>query len=104
MRIEAILMAIIANISRPLAKSVMRTAWIHGGALRAPPCIEGEVMGDFAMGCELFAIFPMKGTWLHAKTTQHNAMSILVAATNTRKFQVTQHTHVDMGAAPASLF
>ena len=60
----------IANNSRPMVKSPMKTAWIHGGALRAPPCIEGEVMGDFAMGRELFAIFPMRGAWLHAKTTQ----------------------------------
>ena len=66
----------IANNSRPIAKSPMKTAWIHGGALRAPPCIDGEVMEDFAMGRELFVIFPMRGTWLHAKTTQYKAMSI----------------------------
>ena len=47
-----------------------------GGRPKAGPRIEALVMGDFAMGRELFAIFPMRGTWLHAKTTQHNAMSI----------------------------
>ena len=34
-------------------------------------------MRDFAMRRELFAIFPLKGTWLHAKTTQHNVFAVL---------------------------
>ena len=41
---QAPLMGKIANNSRPMAKSPMKTAWIHGGALRVPPCIEGEVL------------------------------------------------------------
>ena len=71
MRIEALLMAIIANILRPLAKSPMRTAWIHGGALRAPPCIEGEVMGDFARGREIFAIIAMRIASIRIGSTQY---------------------------------
>ena len=71
MRIEAILMAIIANISRPLAKSLMRTPSIHGGALRAPPCIEGEVMGDFARGREIIALFVMKIASIRIDSTQY---------------------------------
>ena len=76
MRFEAIRTAKLASMLRSLAKSAMITAWIHGGALYAPPCIEGEVMGDYAMGRELFARLPMRNAWLHAKTTQHNAVSI----------------------------
>ena len=71
MRIEAILMAIIANISRPLAKKPMITAWLHGGALRAPPYIEGEVMGDFARGREIFAIIAMRIAAIRMRSTQY---------------------------------
>ena len=51
-RSQASLMGNFANNLRPI---VSRTASIQGGALRAPPCIEEKVMGDFAMGRELFA-------------------------------------------------
>ena len=50
MRVEAILMAMIANISRSLAKSPMTS----------PPCIQAVLMGDFARGREIFAIIAMR--------------------------------------------
>ena len=69
-------MATIANISRPLEKSAMTAAWIHGGALRAPPCIEGEVMGDFARGREIFAIIAMRIASIRIGSTQYQRTSI----------------------------
>ena len=47
------------------------------------PRIEALVIGILAMGLKLFAIFPMRGTWLHAETTQHNAMSTCLARFST---------------------
>ena len=64
-------MANIANISRPLAKAPMTTAWIHAGALRVPPCIEGEVMGDFASGREIFAMIALGIASMRTGSTQY---------------------------------
>ena len=71
MRKEAILMATLANISRPLAKAFMKTAWLHWGALRAPPCIEGKVIGDFARGGAKIAIVAMRITSIRIGSTQY---------------------------------
>ena len=35
-------------ISRQPAKYAMKSAWVHSGALRAPLCIQGDVMAHFA--------------------------------------------------------
>ena len=71
MRIEAILMAIIANISRPLAKSPMTSLSIHGGARSAPPFNQAVLMGDFAKGREMFAIIAMGIASIRIGSTQY---------------------------------
>ena len=70
MCIEAILMAIVANVSRLLAKSPMTSPSIHGDARNAPPCNQAVIMGDFARGREIFAIIPMKITSIRIGSTR----------------------------------
>ena len=38
----------------------MRTAWVGSGALRAPLCIQGDVMAHFAGRREISMKFPMR--------------------------------------------
>ena len=45
---EAALMGNFTPVSRRPAKCAMRIAWVHSGALRAPLCIQGDVMAHFA--------------------------------------------------------
>ena len=45
---EAALMGNFTPISRRPTKGAMRSAWVHSGALRAPLCIQGDVMAHFA--------------------------------------------------------
>ena len=70
MRFEAIRTAKLASMLRSLAKSAMITAWIHGGALYAPPCIEGEVMGYVARGRQIFVVFATMIAFMHIRSTQ----------------------------------
>jgi hypothetical protein len=57
------------------AKFAMRTAWVQGG--RAPPCIQGEVMANFAWVVDLLAKLSMRATAVHAndhaRHAQHNS-------------------------------
>ena len=50
---EAALMGNFTPISRQPAKRAMKTAWVHSGALRAPLCIQGDVMAHFASRREI---------------------------------------------------
>ena len=54
-----------ALISRAHAKITTRTAWVHGGALRAPPCTEAVVVVIFAWAQEISAKFTSTATQLH---------------------------------------
>ena len=63
-------------ISRRHAKCVMRTAWVHSGALRAPLCIQGDIMAQFAGRREIGVKFPMRAASVDPKNTQHTALTI----------------------------
>ena len=54
-------------ISRRPAKCAMRTAWVHSGALRAPLCIQGDVMAHFAGRREIGVKFPMRAAFFCAQ-------------------------------------
>ena len=54
-----------ALISCAHAKITTRTAWVHGGALRAPPCTEAVVVVIFAWAREISANFTRTPAWLH---------------------------------------
>ena len=68
-------------ISRRPAKCAMRTAWVHSGALRAPLCIQGDVMAHFAERREAGVKFPMGATAVGPKSTQHTPLTISVTRT-----------------------
>jgi hypothetical protein len=50
-----------ANISTTHANIAMRTAWVQGGARQRapPPCIQGEVMANFAWVVDMLAKLSM---------------------------------------------
>ena len=54
-----------AKNSRAHAKITTRTAWVHGGALRAPPCTEAVVVVNFAWAREFSANFTTTPAWVH---------------------------------------
>ena len=58
------------GISRRLAKCATRTACVHSGALRAPLCIQGDVMARLAGRREIGVKFPMKAASVDPKSTQ----------------------------------
>ena len=55
------LMGNVTPISRRPAKCTMRTACVYSGVLRAPLCIQGDVMAHFAGRREIGVNFPMRG-------------------------------------------
>ena len=67
----------------------MTSPSLRGASQSLDPRIAALVMGDFAMGRELFANSPMRGIWLHVKTTQHNAMSKIWATERRISIDVT---------------
>ena len=67
-------------ISRRSAKCAMRTAWIHSGALRAPLCIQGDVMADFAGRREIGVKFRMGAASVDPKSTQLTPQKMIVRA------------------------
>ena len=58
-------MAKLAFISSAHAKFTTMTAWVHGGALRAPPCTRAEVVVNFVWAREISASFATMSAWLH---------------------------------------
>ena len=62
-------------ISRQPAKCAMRTAWVHSGTLRAPLCIQGDVMAHFAGRREIGVKFPMRAASVDPKNTQHTPLT-----------------------------
>ena len=68
---EAALMGNFTPISRRPAKCAMRTAWVHSGALRAPLCIQGDVMAHFAVWREIDVKFAMRAASVDSKNTTH---------------------------------
>jgi hypothetical protein len=62
----------------PTPNIAMRTAWVQWGALRALPCIQGEVMAICAWVLDFFAKLSMRATSVHAKShathAQHNTI------------------------------
>ena len=54
----------LAEIPRTLVKIAMRSAWVHTGALRAPVCIQGEVMAMFARVRGISTKLSMKTAWV----------------------------------------
>ena len=78
MRVEAILMTIFANISRPLAKFPMTSPSIHGGARSAPPCNQAVLMGDFARGREIFASVAIRMASIRTGSTQYKDRLVIV--------------------------
>ena len=63
-------------ISRRPAKCAMRTAWVHSGALRAPLCIQGDVMAHFAGRPEIGVEFSMRAASVDPKSTQLTPLTI----------------------------
>ena len=61
----------VTRISRWPAKCAMRTAWVHSGALRAPLCIQGDVMAHFAGRREIGVKSSMTAASLDPNNTQH---------------------------------
>ena len=72
---EAALMGNFTPISRRSAKCAMRTAWLHSGALRAPLCIQGDVMAHFAGRREVGVKFPMRAASADPKNAQHTPVT-----------------------------
>ena len=66
----------VTPISRRPAKRAMRAAWVHSGALRAPLCIQGNVMAHFAVQREIGVKFPMRAASQDPKSTQHTPLTI----------------------------
>ena len=56
----------------------MRIAWVHSGALRAPLCIQGDVMAHFAGRREIGVKFPMRAASVDPKSTQLTPLTISV--------------------------
>ena len=77
---EAALMGNFTPISRRPAKCAMRTAWVHSGALRAPLCIQGDVMAHFAGQREIGVKFSMRAASVEPKSTQLTPLTISVFA------------------------
>ena len=57
--------------SRQPAKCASKTAWVHSGALRAPLCIQGDVMAHFAGRREIGVKFPMRAASVDPKSQKH---------------------------------
>ena len=55
-------------MSRRSAKCASRIAWVHSGALRAPLCIQGDVMAHFVGRREIGVKFPMRAASVDPKT------------------------------------
>ena len=73
---EAAFMGNFTPISRRPAKCAMRIAWVHSGALRAPLCIQGDVMAHFAGRREIGVKFPMRAASVDPKSTQLTPLTI----------------------------
>ena len=73
---EAALIGNFTPISRQPAKCAMRTAWVRSGTLRAPLCIQGDVMAHFAGRREIGVTFPMRAASVDPKSTQHAPLTI----------------------------
>ena len=67
-RTEVAPIAKFPNISRPLEKVTMETAWVRRGALRAPPRTEGGSIVTFARERKLFVIVAMGAASVHDKS------------------------------------
>ena len=63
-------------ISRQSVKCAMSTVCVHSGALRAPLCIQGDVMAHFAGRREIGVKFPMRAASVDPKSTQHTPLPI----------------------------
>ena len=57
--------------------NAMRTPCIHRRALRAPLCIQGDVMAQFAGRRETGVEYPMGAASVDPKNTQHTPLTIL---------------------------
>ena len=75
---EAALMGYFTPISRRPAKCAMKTACVHNGALRAPLCIQGNVIAHFAGRREIGVKFPMRAASVDSKSRQHTPLTINV--------------------------
>ena len=64
------------SISRQPAKCAMKTACVHSGALRAPLCIQGDVMAHFVGQREIGVKFPMRAASVDPKSTQLTPLTI----------------------------
>ena len=85
---EAALMGNFTPISRRPAKSAMRTARVHSGALRAPLCTQGDVMAHFACQREIGVKFPMRAASVDPKSTQHTPLTITKMIFRTPKIKL----------------
>ena len=73
---QAVLIDNFAEIPRTLGKIAMKSAWVHTGALRAPVCIQGQVMAIFARVRGISAKTSMRTAWVHARVRATLALSI----------------------------
>ncbi len=72
----------VTPISRQPAKCAMKTACVQSGALRAPLCIQGDVMAHFAGRREIGVKFPMRAASVDPKNTQHTPLTITKSSKN----------------------
>ena len=63
-------------ISRRPAKCALKTARVQSGALRAPLCIQGDVMATFVAQREIGVKFPMRAASEEPQNTQHTPLTI----------------------------
>ena len=63
----------------------MRIAWVHRGELRAPLCIQGDVMAHFAGRREIGVKFPVRAALVDPKSTQLTPLTITHSARYLRK-------------------
>ena len=74
--IEAALMVNFTPISRQPTKCDMRTACVSNWALRAPLCIQENVMAQLARRREINVKLPMRPAFVDPGNTQHTPLTI----------------------------
>ena len=65
-------------ILRRPAKSAMRAAWVHSGALRAPLSKQAVLMAHFAGRRKIGVKFPMRAASVDPKSTQLTPLTIVI--------------------------
>ena len=83
-------------------KSAMRTACVHSGALRAPPCIQGNVIAHFAGRHEIGGKFPLEQPQVDPKSTHHTTKKVVSSPTSNRLYSISFFKTNAPGGVPSS--